>query len=83
MTEGTELASAEETTIQVLFDRDPLELSDQDIGKIVEHLREGRARYVSGEAQAGSAKTAKASKAKKPEKPLPEGLQLSLDDLDL
>lgn len=32
--------------IAELFDRDPLHLTDQDLGKIIAHMRENRERFL-------------------------------------
>lgn len=45
-----------ETDIATLFATDPLKLSDQDIGRMVDKLREMRGQYVLGNAMAGSTK---------------------------
>lgn len=45
-----------ETDIAVLFARDPLELGDQDIGRLVDKFREMRGQYALGNAMAGSTK---------------------------
>ena len=45
-----------ETDIAELFARDPLQLSDQDIGRMVDKFREMRGQYALGNAMAGSTK---------------------------
>lgn len=45
-----------ETDIAELFARDPLELSDLDIGRLVDKFREMRGQYSMGNAMAGSTK---------------------------
>lgn len=45
-----------ETDIAELFARDPLALSDQDIGRLVDKFREMRGQYNMGNAMAGSTK---------------------------
>lgn len=49
----------QETDIHELMARDPLSLSDADIGNIVEHLRANRQRFLAGNQQAGSMKPKK------------------------
>ncbi len=44
------------TDIAELFARDPLELSDRDIGRMVDEFRERRTQYALGNAMAGSTK---------------------------
>ena len=53
----------QETDIAELFARDPLELSDIDIGRLVDKFREMRGQYALGNAMAGSTKP-KSAKAK-------------------
>lgn len=65
-----------ENTLQELFSRDPLKLSDQDIGVIVAKFREQRAKWNTS--QAAEPKVAKAPKASK--KP---AITLTDADLDL
>lgn len=45
-----------ETDIAELFSRDPLDLGDQDIGRLVDKFREMRGQYSLGNAMAGSTK---------------------------
>lgn len=52
-----------ETDIAELFARDPLELSKQDLTRLVTKFREMRGQYVLGNAMAGSTKP-KSAKAK-------------------
>lgn len=72
-------------SISVLFARDPMGLSDQNIEQIVQYFRESRSRFVAGDIKAGSEKTAKAKPAAKPPKETKaiEGLELDLGDLGL
>ena len=70
--------SETESTVAELFARDPMSLSDQDIDKIVTHLRAQRARYVQGDMTAGR------TKPKAPPKPsATSALNLDLDLGDL
>ena len=62
--------------IQELFDMDPLKLSDQDIDKIIAHLRADRAAFM----MPAPAKPKKASASKSAVVPLGE---ISLLDLGL
>lgn len=62
------LAEANPDSLQELFDRDPLELTDADVERIVTELRDQRSRWVKAEA-----------KGKKQAAPK----SLSLADLDL
>jgi hypothetical protein len=69
MTENTSpLAEADASSLQELFDKDPLLLTDSDIEKIVTELRAQRGRWVLAE-----------KKGKKKEAPK----NISLADLDL
>lgn len=72
----TNTEQPQENTLQELFSRDPLKLSDQDIATIVAKFREQRAKW--NVAQAAEPKTAKAPKA--PKKP---AITLTEADLDL
>jgi len=59
------LASAEPESIEELFSRDPLELSAQDIDKIIAHFRLHRKLWSQEEASAKSqGRTAKAAATK-------------------
>lgn len=51
--------SNEQSDLATLMARDPLELSKADVGKIVEHLRGNRKRFLAGNQQAGSMKPKK------------------------
>ena len=62
------LAEASSESLQELFDKDPLQLTDNDIHRIVAELREQRDRWIKAEAK-GKKKAAPAS--------------LSLEDLGL
>lgn len=64
------LAEAEPNSLQELFDKDPLNLTDPDIERIVTELRAQRDRWVKTEAKTGHKK--KAAPA-----------NISLADLDL
>lgn len=66
MSNPSPLAEASPSSLQELFDRDPLQLTDPDIEKIVAELRAQRQRWESGQ---------KASKSKM------QQVVLSLDDL--
>ena len=57
------------TDLQRLFDLDPLKLTDQDIGEIVDYFRIARQKYVLGDKVAGAPKKMKAEKAPKAAKP--------------
>lgn len=57
-----------------LYARDPLELSDQDIEKIIERNRAARAAYQAGSKSAGNPKKLA---VKKPQ------IELDLGDIDL
>ena len=70
------LLEAEPLSLDELFSRDPLGLSDQDIGKIVSELRRQRAKWKLTEDLPKEAKPAKRA-AKK------VNLNLSLGDLGL
>lgn len=65
------------TDLQTLFDRDPLQLSTQDLDTIITKLREQRANYKLGEKQAGAVKP-KAAK-----KPVTKETQIDLSSLGL
>ena len=56
------LTEAEPESLDELFSRDPLELSTQDINKIVAHLRSLRHQWAADEA-AGATKARKKGKA--------------------
>jgi len=71
------LVQASPESLDELFSRDPLELSSQDIDKIVAHLRAQRHQWSADEA-AGATKAR--SKGKKP--PAPKE-KIALDQLDL
>lgn len=66
-----------ETDIAELFARDPLELSDIDIGRLVDKFREMRGQYALGNAMAGS------TKAKTPKQKQVVDLATKLDLKDL
>jgi hypothetical protein len=66
------LSEASPDSLSELFARNPLQLSDQDIGKIVSELRRQREKWQVDE---GKPKAKKASKAVK--------LDVSLDDLGI
>lgn len=55
------LAEASPTSLDELFSRDPLDLTDNDIEKIVNELRAKRALWLDAEAQ-GAKKAPKAAK---------------------
>jgi hypothetical protein len=72
MTETTSpLAEALPTSLQELFDRDPLSLTDDDIDRIVAELRAQRSRWEAGQ-RAGKKAPAQAAPT-----------TLSLEDLGL
>jgi hypothetical protein len=62
-----------DTPIAELFDRDPMKLSEQDITRIIQSLREQRGRFVLGEKSAGKP----ASRAK----PKADAGQLDINDI--
>lgn len=66
-----------QTDIAELFSRDPLGHSDKDIDALVNHLRNSRAQFNLGNAQAGSMKP-KSAKVKQAIS-LAEKLDLKLD----
>lgn len=66
MTQPSPLAEASPASLQELFDRDPLQLTDPDIERIVTELRAQRQRWEAGQ---------KSSKSKM------QQVVLSLDDL--
>ncbi len=70
------LAKISPASLDELFSRDPLQLSDQDIDTIVGKLREQRLDWVAKEAQ-GKAPRAKTAKAG------PDVKSMTLDDLGL
>lgn len=70
------LAKISPGSLDELFSRDPLQLSDQDIDTIVGKLREQRMDWVANEAQ-GKTPRAKAAKAG------PDVKSMTLDDLGL
>ena len=74
MTDAQENALADATgeSLAALFDKDPLELSDKDIERMVDEMRKHRTKWMQEEQQA------KSKGKKKKEKP-----NLDLDNLDL
>ena len=62
------------TPIAELFERDPMSLSDQDLGEIISHLRASRQRFVLGDAKAGTPESKKKPAAKPP-------VQVDMDDI--
>lgn len=68
------LAKISPASLDELFSRDPLQLSDQDIDTIVGKLREQRLDWAAKEAQGKAPKAAKPSQAVK---------NMTLDDLGL
>lgn len=76
-TEPSPLAEANPASLDELFSRDPLSLSNNDIARGVEALRAQRANWKIAEAQ-GKTKAPKAKKAK------PDSAEVgSLDDIGL
>lgn len=71
MTEPSPLQEADPASLQELFDRDPLSLTDSDIDRIVTELRAQRARWEQGQ-------SARAKKA-----PAQNAVALDLSDLGL
>jgi len=63
--------------LQTLFDRDPLQLSEQDLDTIIAKLREQRANFKLGEKSAGS------MKPKAPKKIVTKETQIDLSSLGL
>lgn len=70
------LAEVDPASLNELFSRDPLKLSDQDIDKMVEIYRAQRLRWKQEEATGGPKKAAKIANNAETKK-------LSLDDLDI
>ena len=62
MTEPSPLAEASITSLDELFSRDPLSLSQQDLAAIVVELRRQRQRYI--EAEAAGKRAPRAEKVK-------------------
>lgn len=71
------LHSASPESLDELFSRDPLELSNQDLDKIVAHLRAQRNQWAADEA-AGATKGRKAGK-----KPSGPKEKITLDQLEI
>lgn len=78
--QGNPLLEAPATSLDELFSRDPLDLSDQDLSVIVVELRRQRVRWKQAEAEG---KTARAPKAKAPKLTADQAQALSLADLGL
>jgi hypothetical protein len=77
------LDEASPESIDELFDRDPLELSDQDVDKIVARLRQDREAWAADEASAQtSGKCTKRQPNRIPQSQL-KIETLGLDNLDL
>lgn len=66
----------EEPTLDILFQRDPLELTRQDVARIVEALRAQRSKFLLEEKTKGGKKAATAANQETNKK-------LGLDDLDI
>ena len=79
-TGGSPLLEAPATSLDELFARDPLDLSDADLAAIVTELRRQRVRWKQAEAEG---KPARAAKAKAPKLTLDQAKDLSLADLGL
>jgi hypothetical protein len=75
------LLEAELESLDELFARDPLQLSEQDLDKIIANLRAARNRWLA--AEAGGARSAPKAKAKPKAKPLEPGQVIELGDLGL
>lgn len=63
------------TDIHELFQRDPLELSEQDLDAIIRKFRESRGQFALGNAMAGSTK----KPSEKTQKTLDLAAKLNLD----
>ena len=63
-------------TLAELFTKDPLQMTDQDLDRIIEYNRQTRAAYLAGQKSAGNPKKIKSEKKSAP-------VQLDLGDLDL
>lgn len=63
---------SEEPDLDVLMNRDPLDLTDPDLDRIIGYLRSQRSNYAAGDKKAGA--------KPKDKKPV---VNLSLDDLGL
>lgn len=73
----------EETSVAELFSRDPLKLSDRDIGQIVAAMRESRAKFVQGSLSAGKPEAKKSAAQKKGEAVIKAVGEVDLGDLGL
>lgn len=73
MSEQSPLGEAKPDSIEELFRRDPLKLSDGDVDEIIKTFREKRASWIQQELE-GKPRAKRAPKAKGPE--------LDLSDLD-
>ena len=85
MTDEIEFSTPEETaTVAELMARDPLKLSDQDLTKIIKHLRSKQRQFVLGNKAAGkpAKKQTKADKAGEAAMEVVGG-KLDLSDLGL
>ena len=65
------LTEADPQSLNILFDKDPLELTDQDIDAIVAELRKARTEWATEESSKSKSKASKVT------------ANLSLEDLDL
>lgn len=75
MSSTSPLEEVKVESIDILFDRDPLELSDRDIDQMVNYFRENRLRWKQEE----KTKSLKPKRESAPKKKI--DLNLSLDDL--
>jgi septum formation inhibitor-activating ATPase MinD len=72
-----------EPTVTELFLRDPLKLSEQDIDQIINNLRDSRARFIQGDAKAGTPEVKKSAAKKKSEALVAQVGEVDLSDLGL
>lgn len=75
------LAEAVPESLDELFSRDPLSLTQQDLDKIIANLREARARWAAAEASGAKSAPRSAKAAAGPKVAAKPGM--SLDDLGL
>jgi len=72
-----------EPTVTELFARDPLSLSVQDLDVIIASLRVSRARFIQGDAKAGTPEVKKSSAKKAAEATVAALGDVDLSDLGL